>query len=773
MLQAVLFDEKGIIDGHLRNKLGNCGFFLSQTCQFDEKTSISVAEKKPDILLYCCSSDDCNPFDRILKLSNDIGIPCILITSKADVGFFRKLDDVRPAWYIKEPFDGDELYHIAKKAIDVNSREKSLKEKEEKHELALKLANMVPWEWDLENDIGHILSEGNPHNIGKSVFSYEELINHLYPEDRDLVARVIEDTIQNRKHCKVQYRMQDLEGKIRWLSTYCKLYNNALGKCVKMVGVTQDITEYKEAQKALEESEQKFRLLAENANDAIWTMDKNGKFLYVSPSVKKLTGYSPEEAMERSLWETLTTESFKSVIPKIEGFFEKLQNGITPEPVYIFEVEQYCKNGSMVWTEVVVNPIFDEEGVFKLFLGVTRNISEKKIAEIELKKQKKLMDNIFENAPISMLIINKERRIENINHSGIEAAQRKKEELIGLFGGEAFSCVNSFKGDGCGKNEECNQCPVCNAVMNTFMTGENFHRLEGSLKTVHDGKISTHNLLISTVRFEMRDDVKVMLSIEDITENKNAELEILETKLTAERANRIKSEFLATMSHELRTPLNAVIGYADLLLEDTYGELNHKQRKSIEHISTGGKHLLELINDILDISKIESGKMELQYDKFFVQDALLNVQYIVSPLAKKKKIQLDFHIEPDTLILHADKSRFKQILYNLISNAVKFTPDGGLVKINVYKKDSGIKADVIDTGIGIPHEQLSKLFIPFKQLDSTDSRNYEGTGLGLSLVKKFVELHGGKVEVASEVGKGSTFSFWIPAQRTDPKKKDN
>lgn len=416
-------------------------------------------------------------------------------------------------------------------------------------------------------------------------------------------------------------------------------------------------------------------------------MDKNGKFLYVSPSVKKLTGYSPEEAMERSLWETLTSESLKSVIPKMEGFFERLQKGITPEPVYIFEVEQCCKNGSTVWTEVVINPLFDEKGNFRVFIGVTRNISERKIAETELKKQKKLMDNIFENAPISMMIINKERRIENINDSGIKAARRKKEELIGLFGGEALSCVNSFKGDGCGKNEECNKCLLRNAVMNTFITGDDFHRLEGSLKTVHNGKISIHNLLISTVRFEMRDDVKVMLSIDDITENKNAELEILGAKLTAEKANRTKSEFLATMSHELRTPLNAVIGYADLLLEDTYGELNHKQKKSIEHISSGGKHLLELINDILDLSKIESGKMELQYDKFFVQDALRNVRYIVSPLAQKKNIHLEFCIEPDTLTLNADKSRFKQILYNLISNAVKFTSDGGSVKINVYKKD--------------------------------------------------------------------------------------
>lgn len=882
MLQAVIFDSKGIIDGNRKDKLESIGISLSQICQFDEKTILSETTKKPDLLIYCCSSDDCNYFDRILEISNDTGIPCIFITSKRGASFFRKLSDARYAWYVKEPFGEDELYYIAKKALDNFAREKRLRSiienteagyffidtegifynvndawlrmhkysskeevigkhflytqtneekdgaasiveklmrgeqirsgeftrlckdgsvgyhkfsanpvyenykligiegflidttesrlKDEKYELALELANIVPWEWNLENNVGYILRDENPHNIDISEFTYEKCMNLVHPEDRNYVTRVIENSIQKGKNCNAQYRMKDKDGKIHWLSIYGKPYSNTSGKCIRIIGVTQDITEYKEAQKALEESEQKFRLLAENANDAIWTMNSDGKFLYVSPSVKKLTGFSPEEAMERSLWETLTPESLKAVSLEMETFFKALQEGLTPEPVYVFEVEQFCKNGSTVWTDVVVNPVFDETGNFRFFLGVTRNISERKKAEDELKKQKNVMDTIFHNAPITMILIDGEGRVENINYSGMEATGIKKEELLGLLGGQVFSCINSFKGQGCGKNPECHNCPVRNTFSETFKTKENFHKLEGSLEILHNGIISTRHLLISTAYLEIQGEAKVMLSADDITEQKNAEHEVLEAKVIAERANRIKSEFLATMSHELRTPLNAVIGYADLLLDETFGELNPKQRKSIEHISNGGKHLLNVINDILDLSKIESGKMELHYDEFFVHEALRNVEYIISPLAKKKNILLKFSIEPDTLTLHADKSKFKQILYNLASNAVKFTPEKGSVKIEVRKTDHVVEVSVMDSGIGIPEEQMKNLFIPFNQLDSTDSRTYEGTGLGLSLVKKFVELHGGNVSVKSEIGKGSIFSFWIPMQRTDQKK---
>ena len=232
--------------------------------------------------------------------------------------------------------------------------------------------------------------------------------------------------------------------------------------------------------------------------------------------------------------------------------------------------------------------------------------------------------------------------------------------------------------------------------------------------------------------------------------------------MEAESANRDKSDFLANMSHELRTPLNSVIGFSDILLTQNFGHFSEKQLKYIGNISTSGKHLLTLINDILDLSKVESGKMELQPEKFSVSTAISEVKTILSPQAYKKNIVMHFNISEELNTVIADKSKFKQILYNLMGNSIKFTPEGRSVAVEASPLREYLKISVIDTGIGIPKENMNDLFKPFVQLDSTASRKYEGTGLGLAIVKRLVKLHGGNVWVSSEYGKGSTFSFTIP-----------
>ena len=219
------------------------------------------------------------------------------------------------------------------------------------------------------------------------------------------------------------------------------------------------------------------------------------------------------------------------------------------------------------------------------------------------------------------------------------------------------------------------------------------------------------------------------------------------------------------MSHELRTPLNSIIGFSDILLERVFGELNEKQLRYVNNISTSGKHLLELINDILDLSKVEAGKMELHYSEFSINSVFEEVRAVLSPLAQTKSLEVTFNVESDFTTLEADRGRLIQILYNLISNAIKFTPDGG--KVSVYCKKSGSRAliSVIDTGIGISAEDQRKLFQPFTQIDASASRQYCGTGLGLALVKKIVNLHQGDIWVESDPGKGSTFTFAIPLRK--------
>jgi two-component system, NtrC family, sensor kinase len=229
-----------------------------------------------------------------------------------------------------------------------------------------------------------------------------------------------------------------------------------------------------------------------------------------------------------------------------------------------------------------------------------------------------------------------------------------------------------------------------------------------------------------------------------------------------EIANRHKSEFLANMSHELRTPLNAIIGFSEVMRERMFGELNAKQAEYIEDIHSSGQHLLSLINDILDLSKIEAGRMELHMASFNVPAAIKNTLLLVRGRAARHGVQLAVHIDPTLGDVTADELKFKQILLNLLSNAVKFTPKGGTISVSAARGDGSVEVSVSDTGIGIPLEQQEAIFEEFRQAKMDGAPKPEGTGLGLALSRKFVELHGGKIQVRSEPARGSVFTFTLP-----------
>ncbi len=244
-----------------------------------------------------------------------------------------------------------------------------------------------------------------------------------------------------------------------------------------------------------------------------------------------------------------------------------------------------------------------------------------------------------------------------------------------------------------------------------------------------------------------------------------AEAELRFAKEAAEAASRAKSTFLANMSHELRTPLNSIIGMSDVLLETYFGPLASKQEEYVRDIRESGHHLLSLINDILDLSKVEAGHSPLELSEVSLKDLLEGALTVVREPALRHRIGLSCDVDETLPTLVADARKLRQVAYNLLANAVKFTPEGGHVGVEARVEDDGVRVTVWDTGIGIGVADQQRVFRAFEQAESSMTRKYEGTGLGLALVKRFVEQHGGQVSVHSTPGKGSRFSFTLPRTR--------
>ncbi|RNI13846.1 PAS domain-containing protein [Methanohalophilus sp. RSK] len=313
--------------------------------------------------------------------------------------------------------------------------------------------------------------------------------------------------------------------------------------------------------------------------------------------------------------------------------------------------------------------------------------------------------------------------------------------------------------------KECSGCPLQNECgrEDVFVSKIEYgNKVYGTIAIVIPEDYVSDEEIIGLSREVVGDISFSLYNLELEALRQTAEESLLEGKLVAEEANRTKSEFLANMSHELRTPLNSIIGFSQVLSGEQFGELNEKQHKYISNVENSGEHLLELINDILDISKVESGNMDYVPESVNIEEIIDDTITLVSPMAKKKAIDLHVSFKHENPDIQVDRSKFRDIMYNLLSNAIKFTPEKGEVQVTTKITDGKLHVSVSDTGIGIPEGEFKSIFDPFKQVDSSANRKFGGTGLGLSLVKKYVEMHNGNIWVESEVGKGSTFTFTVP-----------
>ena len=377
---------------------------------------------------------------------------------------------------------------------------------------------------------------------------------------------------------------------------------------------------------------------------------------------------------------------------------------------------------------------------------------------------------LLEAAPDAILEVDGEGRIVLINESADKMFGYTREELLGL---NVDQLVPAGMRQGHNRHRESYTNHPKTRPMGTGLE-LNAQRKDGTLFPVEislSPNWTDEGLRVIAIVRDISERKQAENRIRTIQEQYTAELAAKNAQLEArnrevEKANRLKSEFLASMSHELRTPLHTVIGFSELLAEESEGPLNEKQKRFLSHILQDSRHLLELINEILDLSKIEAGRLELQREEFDFAACAEEVLAAIRNQSEAKRIRLENKSSFQGL-LHADRVRTKEILYNLLSNAVKFTPDGGSVWLESVPQDGHLKVTVCDTGIGIAPEEHTAIFEKFYQVGDTTSGVREGTGLGLAITRKLVELHGGAIWVQSEKGQGTCFSFTLPlAQRS-------
>lgn len=355
---------------------------------------------------------------------------------------------------------------------------------------------------------------------------------------------------------------------------------------------------------------------------------------------------------------------------------------------------------------------------------------------------------LIESASDQIFMVNEELKFESMNDAALGQLGKKLDEVIGKPVSDVFP-------------KEMSASNIHNLEI-VFKTGQN-------LSVEEELSFGSNRVFVSSRLSPIKNNegktVRVLGIVRDITEHKQVE-DMQRAREVADAANRAKSDFLANMSHELRTPLNSIIGFCEVLSGQAYGPMNEKQQDYLNDVLTSGQHLLSLINDILDLSKVEAGKMELALTTFSLKQLLEQSFIMIKEKALKHNIALSSEIADEIGEINADERKLKQIVYNLLSNAVKFTPDGGKIGIRARITDEQVEVAVWDTGIGISGEDQAKLFEKFTQLGGPYVEKVEGTGLGLALAKSLVELHGGKIRVESEgKDKGTTFSFTLPVKQ--------
>ncbi len=492
--------------------------------------------------------------------------------------------------------------------------------------------------------------------------------------------------------------------------------------------------------------EKRYRHIIENSTDVVYTTDMNGFFTYANPVAEKLTGYTTEELLNMRFTELITPDYTQIVS---QNYYDQF-NSKTPETTNIFPI--LTKTGEKKWVEQVTS-IQTKEGEIVGFQSIVRDVTQRHLTELALIDSEEKYRTLTANLRVGVFrtTAGPKGKFIEINPGFVSIfGYASRMEMMELSVSDLYANPDH-------RSDFDKIMQEDNRVIDREVTYKR-----------KDGSTFTGSMSAIAIRDESDNALYYDGFVEDITHRKQAERALIQAKLEAEASSASKSEFLANMSHELRTPLNSVIGFSNLLLKNQSNSINESDLVYIQRISDNGKHLLGIINDILDLSKVEAGKMDIHNSHV---DVVALVQTILSEtesMVENKPIDLVCDSLHEDMWVTTDEQKLKQIILNLVRNSIKFTESGRVsIEVALYKGTSSPQfMHISDTGIGIPEDQIDSIFNSFQQGDTSSTRQYGGTGLGLTLCKQFADLLGISLTVSSTVGKGSRFTLEFPESLT-------
>ena len=487
------------------------------------------------------------------------------------------------------------------------------------------------------------------------------------------------------------------------------------------------------------------RTVVDTAPQLIFIKDWDGRFVLANRAVAEVYGTTVGKLEGKS------DADFNPNATQVESFLrmdrDVIQSG---RSLIIAEEPVTDSTGATRWFQTIKVPLTAPDGGLGQVLGVSTDITDRRRAEDELRKTAGELEALVQAAPVAIVGIDMDGKVLSWYGGAEKMFGWSSAEVVG----RPLANVPSEK------QEEFR------ALRARIRQGDSVSGLE-TQRVRKDGSRLDVSISYAPLHDRAGQTVGATIVYQDVTERRLA-LEQRQAREAAEAANHAKSNFLANMSHELRTPLNAIIGFSELLEDESFGTLNERQKRYVTNVRGSGRHLLQLVNDILDLAKIEAGRLQLEPESINLNILLSDMQRGLEPLAVAKRQAFLLEIPEELPPIIADRGKVKQILYNLLSNAVKFTKEGGRVGVRAKYSRSDhtqpqVEIAVWDTGIGIAPEDLKRVFLEFEQVDSSYVRQQEGTGLGLALTQRLVEAHGGRIWVESTPGAGSTFTFVLPA----------